>query len=350
MSIDAPAEFETLLGLVERYSPTGHEGEAVSWLVDRMRRLGFESWTDDAGNAVGSMGDGTRRGILLGHIDTVPGEISPRLDGQALYGRGTVDAKGPLAVFVDAVAELGAVPGWQWVVIGATDEEGDSRGARFVLDGYQPEFVIVGEPSRWDRVTVAYKGSAWSRVTVRRPMAHSAAPHPSAPEAALEYWRALTNWTDEFNRGRQRIFDQISPSLRGWSSGDDGFDGWATLQIGARLPPEVSPESWLERLQSLDATASAEPSGFSVPAYRGDKSSSLTRALLRSIREEGGEPAFVVKTGTSDLNLVGPRWGCPAVAYGPGDSSLDHTAHEHISLVEVAQARRVLARALGHLA
>src|SRR5512145_2657532 len=99
--------YETLIGLVSRYSPSGQEREAVEWLVDRMKSLCYdEAFVDEAGNAVGVMGSGPKQVVLLGHIDTVPGEIQVRQNGispnESLYGRGTVDAKGPLASFVDA--------------------------------------------------------------------------------------------------------------------------------------------------------------------------------------------------------------------------------------------------------
>ncbi len=335
------------MGLIERYSPTGQEAVAVAWLVERMRQLRFtQAAIDEAGNAVGVMGTGGRQGILLGHIDTVPGEIPVRLQGEALFGRGAVDAKGPLAAFVDAVGEVGPVDGWQWIVVGAVDEEGDSRGAQWIVDRYRPAFVIVGEPSRWDRVTLGYKGSAWSRVTVRRPMAHSAAPEASACEAAVEHWRAVLDWASEFNRDRRRVFDQVTPSLRGWSSGDDGFEAWATLHLGTRLPLGLPPEEWRTRLQVLNPQVKVDSDGFSTPAYRGEKNSPLARAFLAAIRSQGGEPSFVLKTGTADLNIVAPAWSCAAVAYGPGDSSLDHTPHEHILLPEFERARDVLAGVL----
>ncbi|MEJ5225703.1 MAG: M20/M25/M40 family metallo-hydrolase, partial [Anaerolineales bacterium] len=115
---------ETLLGLVSHYSPSGQEQAAVAWLVERMRHLGFtRAFADEAGNAVGVMGRGPRQVVLLGHIDTVPGEIPVHVSDHLLFGRGAVDAKGPLACFVDAVARVGAAEGWQFVVIGAVEEE-----------------------------------------------------------------------------------------------------------------------------------------------------------------------------------------------------------------------------------
>ena len=42
------------------------------------------------------------------------------------------------------------------------------------------------------------------------------------------------------------------------------------------------------------------------------------------------------------MNVVGPVWGQNILAYGPGDSSLDHTPNEHISLAEYNHAIDVL--------
>jgi LysW-gamma-L-lysine carboxypeptidase len=50
------------------------------------------------------------------------------------------------------------------------------------------------------------------------------------------------------------------------------------------------------------------------------------------------------------MNVVGPAWGCPILAYGPGDSALDHTPREHISLAEYGRAIAVLKDALARLA
>jgi len=49
------------------------------------------------------------------------------------------------------------------------------------------------------------------------------------------------------------------------------------------------------------------------------------------------------------MNVVGPAWGCPIVAYGPGDSSLDHTPEEHIEIKEFRRGINVLTQALQTL-
>ena len=80
-------DHETLIGLVSHYSPSGQEENAVEWLTGRMQALGYSrTFKDGAGNAVGVMGDGPRQIVLLGHIDTVPGEIPLKINDGVLFG------------------------------------------------------------------------------------------------------------------------------------------------------------------------------------------------------------------------------------------------------------------------
>ena len=343
-------EFDTLIGLVSQYSPSESERWAVEWLVQRMKSLGYDhAFIDPAGNAVGVMGQGPRQIVLLGHIDTVPGEIAVRAENGLLYGRGAVDAKGPLSCFVDAVANAGPKEDWQFVVIGAVEEERDSEGARFILDQYRPDFAIIGEPNQWDRIALGYKGSAWTNVTVRREQAHTASGGETAPEAAVDVWLKIKSYVDLFNADKQKVFDQLLVTLGGIESGSSEFEQWARLKVGVRLPVEVSPESWYRNLQDIAGEAEVERIGYAVPAWHGEKNTPLVRAFLSAIRSQGGEPRFVYKTGTADLNIVAPVWKCPALVYGPGDSALDHTPNEHITLQDYSTAVRVLSAVLHHL-
>ncbi|MFN3334629.1 MAG: M20/M25/M40 family metallo-hydrolase, partial [Caldilinea sp.] len=88
------------------------------------------------------------------------------------------------------------------------------------------------------------------------------------------------------------------------------------------------------------------------PAWRSERSNLLVRSFLQGLKEvaPAEKLGFVLKTGTSDMNVVGPAWRCPIVAYGPGDSSLDHTPHEHLPLNDFWCAVLVLEQALRNLA
>jgi LysW-gamma-L-lysine carboxypeptidase len=49
------------------------------------------------------------------------------------------------------------------------------------------------------------------------------------------------------------------------------------------------------------------------------------------------------------MNVVGPAWKCPTLAYGPGDSRLDHSPDEHLPLDEYQRAIDVLSHVLASL-
>ncbi|MCD6285122.1 MAG: M20/M25/M40 family metallo-hydrolase, partial [Anaerolineae bacterium] len=308
-----------LTGLVERYSPSTQERSAVAFLVQQMTDLGFQAQSDGAGNAVGSLGDGRTTILLLGHIDTVPGYISVRREGSLLYGRGTVDAKGPLATFV-AAAAAGPLPGKRVVVAGAVEEESaTSRGARYLLDRLTPDAVVIGEPSQWDRVTVGYKGRLLVDYTLRREIGHTAGPNGSVSEAAFGFWAGVQAYVTTHNEGQQRMFSRLSPSLRAMNSVGDGFTETATLTIGFRLPPDFDAGALQSRLTELAGDGRLRFRGLES-AYHAPKNTRLARAFVKAIDAEGSRVQFKVKSGTSDMNVVGPVWRCPILAYGPGNS------------------------------
>lgn len=344
-------DHETLTGLVERYSPSGCEAGAVQWLAQRMRALGYHSASvDEAGNAVGSIGDGPNQIVLLGHIDTVPGEIPVRMENGVLHGRGSVDAKGPLAAFVDAAAQTGSVPGWQIVVIGAVDEEGESAGAWHIAPRYHPRYAVIGEPSGWERITLGYKGILHFTFQARETLGHSATPDESACEIAVGCWNRLVEICRRENANRASAYEQITPSLRTMHCSDDGFEEQAELSGNVRLPPNVTPEGMSELLrEAAGSRGSAEVAGNPLLAYRTGKTSPLVGALVAGVRAANGHPGFNLKLGTSDINIVGPAWNCPMAVYGPGDSTLDHTPRENILLDDYDRSVRVLSFALRRL-
>jgi LysW-gamma-L-lysine carboxypeptidase len=127
---------------------------------------------------------------------------------------------------------------------------------------------------------------------------------------------------------------------------------WAEARVGVTpgstaLPPLRSEEDTCLAVQGELTRISLRLSAHEL-AFRGDRNSVLVRSFLGAVRsiEPAAKPGFVLKSGTSDMNVVGPAWQCPIVAYGPGDSSLDHTPHEHLALDEYWRAVLVLEQAL----
>jgi LysW-gamma-L-lysine carboxypeptidase len=357
---------DLLSQLVAIPSPSEQEAEAAGFLVSWMNEHGLQAHVDEAGNAVGTKGEGPQEILLLGHIDTFPGEIPVRRVGDLLYGRGTVDAKGPLCTFAAASAQVDLPPGWRLTVVGAVEEESaTSKGARHILaqrlgnqEGKRPPaFCIIGEPSNWDRVTLGYKGRLLLDVVLQAPFSHSAGEGRLPAEQAVDLWQRIEQFCASFNQAEEATspFNRLDPSLRHIASRDEGAFGVVDMSLGFRLPVGLGLTELEQQLRQLAQTL---PDGSTADlhffggelAYKENKSNPLVRAFLRAIRTAKGRPRFVVKTGTADMNVVGPHWpDTPVVAYGPGDSSLDHTPEERIDLKEYLQAIEILKEVLAHL-
>jgi LysW-gamma-L-lysine carboxypeptidase len=144
------------------------------------------------------------------------------------------------------------------------------------------------------------------------------------------------------------VWEQVQSGLAGFTSADDGLIETAELRLGFRLPLSITPDQLQSLLLSRDGQAGFRFSG-EESAYRADKNTPLVAAFLAAIRAAGGQPGFVLKTGTSDMNVVGPLWRCPILAYGPGDSALDHTPEEHVEIAEWERGVAVLVDALRRI-
>jgi len=348
---NSQAAIAFLRDIVAIYSPSKKERPVAEQIVQSMCDWGYDAEVDDAGNAVGRMGHGKRHILLLGHIDTVPGEIPVKREGDLLYGRGSVDAKGPFATFVIAAARAGILPGTRVTVVGAVEEEtATSKGAYYVAEHYEiPDYVVIGEPSAWNRITIAYKGRLLVDYTLERPMSHTAGRERGACEQAVEFWLEVLGQTKAYNKDKNRHFSTLDPSLRSIRSSSDGFSERLEMQLGLRLPLGFDVDAFVAEMESFRGAAEINTWAYEQP-FRASKRNALVSAFRSSIRDEGGRPAYVSKTGTSDMNVLGPHWGCPIAAYGPGDSHLDHTPNEHIDLEEYLMAIRVLERVLRRLA
>jgi LysW-gamma-L-lysine carboxypeptidase len=349
MSISDADAVALLADVLRVPSPCGQEDAVAAVLMAAMQRAGFEAQRDEAGNVIGTVGrEGGSEAVILGHMDTVPGLVPVEEREGSLYGRGSVDAKGPLVAGLVGAARAAPTTRARLTVIGAVQEEGPSVGAHHLTARPAPDFLVVAEPSSWDSVVLGYKGSQRFTITISQPSGHTAGPLTSAPEHAVGFWKDLTSWCAAQTPDARDEFHRLTPTLIRMGSDDDGLCDTATLHIGLRLPPGISIEAVRDGVRSLrpDADFDFAPG---EPAVRGGKGNPLVAGFLRAIRSEGGKPRFKVKTGTADMNVVGPVWRCPMVAYGPGDSKLDHTPVEHVVIADYLRAIRVLTGVLEGL-
>lgn len=321
--------------MVELYSPTGSEDSLVEFLIQWATNHGFHAYKDEVGNFIAIKGTG-REILLVGHVDTVPGKIPVRTENNRLYGRGAVDAKGSLACFLEAAAT--STHG-RTVVIGAVDEEGASRGARNLLQRFNPSYIIIGEPSGWNGMTLGYKGRFIIEYHEELPREHSSRTTLNCYEQAINFYTTILNYCNDFNQNK-KLFEQIGIKVTSLQTQCTDFLEGISLQITLRLPLGYSLEVIKKIINDNKKTATIKYSDVEEPV-KSEKNNKLISSFIGAIRDNNGEPIFKYKTGTSDMNIL-QKYNVPILAYGPGDSALDHTPNESLDLTEYQKAVKVL--------
>ncbi len=338
-SADAATTLESdaqqlLFDLVSIPSPTGEEEAAARRLVRFFENHGREAWLDDVGNVRAPADDSV---LLTSHVDTVPGDIPVKIEDGVLWGRGSVDATGPLAAMAAAAVRTGVS------FVGVVGEEIDSRGTRHLLDEgrAEPDVLINGEPSGWDGVTLGYRGLLAGTYVSTSESGHTSRPENNAIQDGLDWWNrveaafAEDEWTPVFERVTCKPVD-VQAGLT-----DDGLSMEATMDVQLRVPPSMTVDE-VRELADAQLNGGTVRWHDEVPPVMQSPRTRAARAFRAVIRQSGGEPRLLRKTGTSDMNLFAREWDCPMVTYGPGDSDLDHAPDEHIELSEFDRAVDVL--------
>ncbi|MEW1910628.1 M20/M25/M40 family metallo-hydrolase [Kitasatospora sp. NPDC085895] len=342
---EADAAVELLESAIAVPSPSGEEHPLALHLAARMRAAGLTASIDAAGNVIGETEP--RPGptvMLVGHLDTVPGELPVRRTGGVITGRGAVDAKGPLAAMISAVAAEADFPG-RLVVAGVVEEETPrSRGAVHLgRTRPAPDALIVGEPGGWQGVVLGYKGKLDLRYRVARAATHPSNPEPKATEVAAAFW--------------QHLLDLLGPDAGHASFGTPGATlvamhgdaAAAELEIGVRTPVGFDIPAFTAALRERADGGTLDVLN-AVDAVLSPRTDPVVRALTAGVRAAGGTPRPTRKTGTSDMNTLAEVWDVPMATYGPGDSALDHCDDEHIAVDDYLRGIAVLRTALRHLA
>lgn len=350
-TVTAEEARELLVDLVSIPSPSGEEREAANRLAAFFEAHDREVSVDAVGNVRAPADEGT---LLTSHIDTVPGDIPVEIeevggegasgDRELLWGRGSVDATGPLAAMAVAAVRSGVS------FAGVVREETDSAGARFLVEDREaPAAVINGEPSGWDGIALGYRGLLSGTYVATSESGHTSRPEPNAIQDAMGWWARIeeTFREDEWDV----VFDQVTAKPVGVEGGftEDGLAVEATMDVQFRIPPARGVEEIREAADGL-LEAGTVTWGEPIPPVMQNPRTEVARALRAAIRGEGGEPRLLRKTGTSDMNVYAESWNCPMATYGPGDSDLDHAPDERLDLAEFDRAVAVLERAANDLA
>ncbi len=226
----------------------------------------------------------------------------------------------------------------------ATGEEADSRGALHRIPKHAPAACVIGEPSGADGVTIGYRGSLRIALSASDGGAHrssDAGPVTAVVRAAAD----ILSFVESVDSPELPVIQRPSGAVVSMHGEENGRRlGRSDLDI--RLPEGSDPQQWIEHVMELTGRRGVNARVLAVtPAHVADKNNTAARALRLAVRKNGLNPRLLAKGGTADFNLAA-AWNCPMAAYGPGDSKLDHTAEEHISLSEYLTSLDILTDAI----
>ena len=352
---------QLLKEMVETPSVSGSEVAVAGVIRRHMDELGYDTFIDKAGNLIGRIGTGMPHVLLCGHMDTVSGELPVTFDGDVLTGRGSVDAKGPLAALIlgGASAVESGFSG-SLIVTGAVEEEARNTGIQeLIRHSYEVDFAIFGEPTNVDTLTLSYKGSVLIEVEIETPSGHSSAPwiYPNAIEKTMEMYGRIKETATSLTVEKEG-FKALTTSIRGISGGKSHgvSPSHCKMWIELRVPPGINVDHLLEMVNSQTEGFNAQGTSVEmtvldrVESYTADHKSSLVKAFTRSIYTHTGSRVLLVrKSGTGDMNYYGSATKVPCITYGPGDPHLDHTDHEHILIADYLRSIEIIKQALLNL-
>ncbi|MDN5725849.1 MAG: succinyl-diaminopimelate desuccinylase [Propionibacteriales bacterium] len=359
MSLDLRGDvIDLLTAIVDIESVSGNETPLADQVEQALRSYDHLE-VIRLGNSVVARTDNGRpsRVVIAGHLDTVPlaDNLPSRLqtvdvDGQpteVMWGRGTCDMKGGVAVQLVCAAELTAPSrDVTWIFYDNEEVAEHLNGLKHVAD-VRPdllagEFAVLCEPSNAG-VEGGCQGTMAVEVTTYGTASHSARAwkgHNAIHDAADVLARLAAHTPQQIEVDGLTYREGLNAvGITGGIAGNVIPDR-CTIKINYRFAPDKDREV---------ATAYvAEVLGdheFAVIDFAAGARPGLDRLAAKEfLAAVGGEPQ--PKFGWTDVSRFSAM-GVPAVNFGPGDPNLAHTDNEHTPVDDVRRCRDALLRWLS---
>lgn len=290
------------------------------------------------------------RVVIAGHLDTVPvaGNLPSRWDqtpdGPVLWGRGTVDMKGGVAVMLALATQL-ECPNRDitWVFYEAeeidTEFNGLAKALRDHPDWLAADLAVLLEPTN-ARIEAGCQGTMRFTITTSGLASHSARPWKG--HNAVHDMADVLGIVRGFDAGEVIVDgltyrEGLSATMISGGVAGNVIPDRCTLQINYRFAPDKTPEQARSVMQEvfrgyqmsiLDLSGGARP-GLDRPA---------TAQFVEAVGEQ-----ILPKYGWTDVSRFSAI-GVPAINYGPGDPGKAHADDEACPLAHLESCQAALAR------
>jgi len=335
--------------LVDIASPSLAEGPFADLVEGWLREVPWLTVERHGDNVVARTELGRdQRLVLAGHLDTVPanGNEVARIDGDTLWGLGSADMKGGLAVFLELARTVDEPACDVTYVFYAAEEIAAEHSGLLQLFRERPDLVagdaaILGEPTDgW--IEAGCQGTARVRLTLAGARAHTARPwkgrnaiHRLAPilEAIAGYEaREPTIDGCTYREAMQAVF--VDGGVAGNVVPDE-----ASLTVNLRIAPDRTVDEAVAGFRAMVDPFVEDVDGFEVVDRSEPAPPSLTHPLLAPL-VEAGTPVRA-KLGWTDVARFAEH-GIPAINFGPGDSSVAHMREEHVTRDSIERVHAAL--------
>ncbi len=336
--------------LVEISSPSRQESEIVAAIEQELRAHAHLEVVRLGDNLVARTNFGcAQRVILAGHTDTVPASESMVINrqGDRLFGVGSADMKGGLAVMLQLAAEMTAPAVDITYVFYAREEIASSESGLGELFAQAPELLhgdiaILGEPT--DAIIEAgCQGTMRFVLTLKGARAHTARPWMgrNAIHRMGEAVQILASTPT-----REPIIDGChfrealqAVAIEGGIAGNVVPDV-SRLTFNFRFAPDRSLEQAEAFVRSLFTDVLEENDTLEIVDAADAAAPGLTHPLLSQLVSLSGG-VVEAKLGWTDVARFAAH-GIPAVNFGPGDNTIAHTAGEYLDRQPLEKVHAVL--------
>lgn len=356
-------------------NPGAYESDAARRVLEYFRDTPVEAELVESlpgRHSVGAIlrgrGDGPRL-ILNGHLDTVP------IDNEAewttdpfgaevrdgfMYGRGTCDMKGGLAVQIGVAHHLATrldrLEGSLVLHFAAGEERAEPGTLSLLEAGYTGDFGIVTEPTEL-RIAAATRGLLPLRIRLQGRSIHASRSHLGVNPTWGLLWvlQALEGYRDHVEQRDHHLLGagSCTPTVVQGGVTPNAVSDSVELFVDRRLVPgetiEAEVQEMTERILAARPAGSEVGVDVSVAYNRFEPAeipvdSPLVRRLSRSVERVTGAPGDVYGAPfSSDVrNLVNDA-GIEAVNFGPGNVAECHCADERVALSQLEGAARIIA-------
>ena len=370
-------KIELLRQLVQIPSPNppGDTRALADFVAEQMRAIGCELRTPapaakpEARNAIATLGHGDPVIMLHAHIDTVPiakneadkWTVDPyagALRDGALYGKGSIDDKAPLASMMLAMRDAAAqksLRGTLVLVAAAEEEVGGQLGSKWLADqGHLPacDFIIVGEQTG-NKVAIAHKGVM--RATVHT---EGRAVHATNPDRGINAIVAMSKIIAALDAYHRELAKRVHPVVGVPTCNIGVIEGGSTanavpdachIKLDRRMIPREDPDLVKAELVEVIESVDLAPALVSIEDFVYSRwfDSALDTALgqrfLACVRDELDEdPGPIGYLPGSDAKHLMDLARGDMIIFGPGSYEVAHAADEHIELAEYQRTTNIL--------